>query len=159
MKRQYEGMFLFDPGFAGEFKKAENEIQRLMDRAEGEIVFCRKWDERKLAYEIEGRKRGVYVLTYFNADPARIRPLERDAQLSESILRLLVIRADSITRERMDHFAPPERKEETAPAEESPGEKSEPATRRHEDAPDDAKAAVGVAESTESSGQETEAAS
>ncbi|MFQ5494385.1 MAG: 30S ribosomal protein S6 [Phycisphaerae bacterium] len=99
---QYEAMFLFDPTFGGSFENCEAEIRRLMERAEGRIILCRKWDERRLAYRIKGRKRGVYVLTYFEAPPEKITPLERDAKLSEDILRVLVVRAEGVTREAME---------------------------------------------------------
>ncbi len=115
MKKQYEAMFLFDPGFAGDFANAEQEIRRIMDRAEAEIVLCRRWDERKLAYEVKGRKRGVYALTYFLAEPSRIRGVERDAQLSESVLRVLVLQAEGLTREHMEQFMPSERRAESHP--------------------------------------------
>lgn len=100
---QYEAMFLFDPSFGSAYESCEQEIQRLMGRAEAEILFCRKWEERRLAYRIQGRKRGVYVLTYFKSHPSRIVGLERDATLSEHILRLLVLRADEVTPEDMEH--------------------------------------------------------
>lgn len=99
---QYEAMFLFDPTFGGSFENCEAEIRRLMERAGAEVLFCRLWDERRLAYKIRGRKRGVYVLTYFKAAPEKITPLERDAQLSEDILRMLVLRADGVTLEAME---------------------------------------------------------
>jgi small subunit ribosomal protein S6 len=95
-------MFLLDPTFGNSFEKCETEIRRLMGRADAELLFCRKWDERRLAYRIRGRKRGVYVLTYFRAAPDKITPLERDAELSENILRLLVLRADGVTPEHME---------------------------------------------------------
>jgi len=97
-------MFLFDPTFGSAFEKCEGEVRRLMDRASAELLFCRKWDERRLAYRIRGRKRGVYVLTYFKADTDKITPLERDAKLSENILRLLVLRADDVTPEYMERM-------------------------------------------------------
>ncbi len=99
---QYEAMFLFDPTFGSSFDKCEAEIQRLMDRAEGEVILCRKWDERRLAYRIKGRKRGVYALTFFRAPAEKIVPLERDVQLSEVILRVLVLRAEDVTNEAME---------------------------------------------------------
>lgn len=77
-----------------------------MDRAEADLLFCRKWEERRLAYRIRGRKRGVYALTYFKADPDKITPLERDAKLAENILRLLVLRADDVTPEFMERMVP-----------------------------------------------------
>lgn len=171
MKRQYEGMFLFDPAFAGDFKNAEDEVRRIMDRADAEILMCRRWDERKLAYEIRGRKRGVYVLTYFNADPSKIKPMERDAQLSERILRLLVLRADGITQERMDFFAPPPKEAEPEPTDEAPPEKEltpeppevetpepEPELQERPEAQDERESepAIGVVESDDDPSADTE---
>jgi small subunit ribosomal protein S6 len=61
----------------------------------------RKWDERRLAYEIDKQKRGVFILTYFKAPTSSISGLERDCNLSETILRLLVTRADHLTEEEI----------------------------------------------------------
>lgn len=103
---QYEAMFLFDPTFGASYENCEGEIRRLIvDRAGGEIEFCRKWDERRLAYKVKGRKRGVYVLVYFKAPPEKISPLERDAELNENILRVLVLTANGMTAELMEKAA------------------------------------------------------
>jgi ribosomal protein S6 len=94
-------MFLFDPGFASDFSRVEQEVERLMQRAEAQIIMSRKWDERKLAYEIKGRKRGCYVLTFFRASRQKVAGLERDVRLSESILRVLILKVDYMTEEDM----------------------------------------------------------
>ena len=100
MKR-YEGMFLFDNAVAREWVGVEQEVNRLCERIGAELLVCVKFDERKLAYEVQKRKRGTYVLTYFNAPPNRIGDLERDVQLSESVLRVLVLQADGLTEEKL----------------------------------------------------------
>lgn len=100
MKR-YEGMFLFDNTNVHQWSEMEAEVRRLCDRIGAELLVCVKFDERKLAYDIKGRKRGTYVLTYFDADPVRIADLERDAGLSEVLLRTLVLRADHVSPERL----------------------------------------------------------
>ncbi len=110
---QYEAMFVFDPTFGSPFEKCEEEVRRLIERAQGQILACRKWEERRLAYRIRGRKRGIYALVFFEAAPDKIPPLERDAKLSENILRLLVLRADGLTPEAMER-ALPTRDEEPA---------------------------------------------
>ncbi len=97
--RRYEGMFLFDSAVVHDFAAMEAEVRRLLERIGGELIFCRKFDERKLAYEINHRKRGTYVLTHFMAEPAKIADLERDARLSEMILRLLVLRTEGLRDE------------------------------------------------------------
>jgi small subunit ribosomal protein S6 len=99
--KRYEAMFLFDNTAVHEWPDMEAEVRRLFERIGAESQVCLKFDERKLAYEIKGRKRGTYVLTYFDADPRRIADLERDARLSELILRALVLRADKLTEQRL----------------------------------------------------------
>jgi ribosomal protein S6 len=94
-------MFLFDNAVGMDWPAVEQEVRRLCGRIGAELHVCVKFDERKLAYEIKGRKRGTYVLTYFDAPPERIGELERDARLSEAILRLLVLRNDRISAERL----------------------------------------------------------
>jgi small subunit ribosomal protein S6 len=123
--KQYEMMFLFDPTFAADFQKVKEEVERILKRANAEIIFLEKWDERRLAYEIKGRKRGYYVLTYFQCDPLKVDGIDRDARLSEPILRTLIKRAEGITRERIEHFMPQSR-----PAEESEGASAEDGPRR-----------------------------
>ncbi len=103
--RYYEGMFLFDPAAASNWENIQAELDRLMDRAGARLIVSSKWDDRRLAYEIRGCKRGVYALTYFTADASKIKSLERDAELSESILRYMVLRADHLTEEDMKKVA------------------------------------------------------
>src|SRR5262245_2102677 len=93
-------MFLFDNTVAHEWPAMEQEVRRLCERVGANLKACVKFDERKLAYEIKGKKRGTYVLTYFDAPPERMRDMERDAQLSESILRSLFLKSD-ISEEKL----------------------------------------------------------
>jgi len=96
IRRLYEGMFLVDSALAGsDWQGVNDAVKNILDRAGAEIVSAEKWDERKLAYEINGKSRGTYILTYFNADPANISGIERDVQLSEQIMRVLVLRAEA----------------------------------------------------------------
>ena len=80
--KNYEAMFLVDTG-KKDFETASEPVRNVLNRSEAEIVSIKPWDERRLCYEIKGRKRGLYVLTYFKADPLKIADLERDCQLDE----------------------------------------------------------------------------
>lgn len=152
---QYEAMFLFDPAAAPDFAKAKEEVERILGRAEAETVFLEKWDERKLAYEIKGCKRGLYLLCYFKCDGDHIVALERDVSLSESVLRVLITRAEGVTSEQMERFMPQKRVvvdttatagEGTAPAAPAEGTKEKvPASDGGEAAAAPAEGAVAVA--------------
>ncbi|MEE3002127.1 MAG: 30S ribosomal protein S6 [Planctomycetota bacterium] len=101
-KRIYEGMFLFPQSSLSNMQEASDHIHGLLTRVEAEVVSFRKWDERRLAYEISGNKRGVYFLCYFNCDPTQIEVFERLCNQSESLLRSLVTRADHINQEEIE---------------------------------------------------------
>ncbi len=99
--RRYEALFLFDTTAARDWAAIEEEVRRLCGRIGAELLVCVKFDERKLAYEIDRRKRGTYVLAYLEAPPEKINEMERDIRLSELILRGLVLRAEKLTEERL----------------------------------------------------------
>ena len=103
----YEALMLFDPAFASDQDNIRKEVDRLLERAGAQLIAMHRWDERKLAYEIKKRKRGVYVLIYMRAPAQSIAPLERDVGLSEGVLRALVLRADHVTEEKMQIAPPP----------------------------------------------------
>lgn len=101
-KNVYEGLFLFPQAVTTNLQGAVDHLNQLLDRAEAEIISLRKWDERKLAYEIKGNKRGVYFLVYFKAPADNMQQLDRDCNLSEMLLRAMLLRADHIPAEQME---------------------------------------------------------
>jgi small subunit ribosomal protein S6 len=98
----YEGMFLFPQALAGDLKPAVDLLTGILSRAKAEVIALRKWEERRLAYEIKGNKRGVYFLVYFRAPGSAMAGIERACNLSELLLRSMVIRADHVTQEQME---------------------------------------------------------
>jgi small subunit ribosomal protein S6 len=98
----YEGLFLFPQATAANLQAAVDHLTELFKRADAAVISLRKWDERRLAYEIKGNKRGVYFLVYFRAEPARVADLERGCNLSEQLLRSLITRADHIPAEEIE---------------------------------------------------------
>lgn len=100
-------MFLFDSNFASTYTNVEQELERIMQRAEAEIVFQKKWDDRRLAYEIKKQKRGCYVLVFFNGDPEKIGRIERDCKLSDNVLRVMILDAEGLSKEYMESLPIP----------------------------------------------------
>src|SRR5204862_1329498 len=82
---QYEAMFLFGTGAATEPAAAEAHCRKFIEAHGGQISVLKKWDERKLAYEVKGNKRGTYFLSLFTAPPAAVAQIERDVKLSENV--------------------------------------------------------------------------
>jgi small subunit ribosomal protein S6 len=92
-KKLYEGMFLVDAAEAvSNWEKLEEAVRKILSRNQAEVVSLKKWDERKLAYDIKGKSRGTYILCYFKADGESIAGIEKDVRLSERIMRVLILR-------------------------------------------------------------------
>ncbi len=91
-KKLYEGMFLFDSNLAGkDWPGLENHVSDLLAKNGAEVVYSERWPDRKLAYELKGCRKGTYYLVYFKAPPPSIPAIRRDCEISERILRLLVV--------------------------------------------------------------------
>ncbi len=95
----YEGLFLFPQTATAHLQEAVDHIKTILERADVELISLGKWDERRLAYEIKGNKRGVYFLVYFKAAASKLAGIERDCNLSEDLLRVMITRADHIPPE------------------------------------------------------------
>lgn len=91
----YEGMFILDPTkYARDPQGVAQQVTDLITQHGGTVLAARLWDERKLAYPINGHKKGVYWLTYFKMPGTGITPLERQCEISEDIIRKLILKVD-----------------------------------------------------------------
>lgn len=91
MQKLYEAMFIIDSNRAKESYEAMEELVKgMVVRYGGEVVGCMKWDDRRLAYEISDIKRGTYVLVHFKSEGDTVGKIERQVQISEDVLRVLI---------------------------------------------------------------------
>ena len=100
-------MFLIDSADAGsDWDGINAAIKRTLERAEAEIVSIRKWDDRRLAYDIKGTSRGTYILCYFKVDGRKIQAIEKAVQLSEKIIRVLILSTEQMSQEDIEKDTP-----------------------------------------------------
>ena len=89
----YEGMFLLDSAkVAVSWDEAVKHVHEILTKHNSEIVASRQWDERRLAYPVEGHKKGTYLLTYFKADGLAMKEIVADCHLSDVVLRELILK-------------------------------------------------------------------
>jgi small subunit ribosomal protein S6 len=88
-------MFVVDSAAcAKDFQAVRSQIHRLLERVGAEIQASDRWDERKLAYDIKGAKRGTYVLTYFLCPPEKVADLDQSLRISDVVIRHLIQQRD-----------------------------------------------------------------
>lgn len=98
----YEGMFLVESTrFANDPEKVTNAILELVQKAGGTVVTHRPWQDGKLAYPINGRRKGLHYLTYFKMPPSGMTDLDRACKLSDTVMRKLIIRHDQMLFDAM----------------------------------------------------------
>ncbi len=103
----YEGMFLIDSSLAGsDWDGIIAAIRKILEKAEAEIVSIEKWDDRRLAYDIKGKSRGTYILSYFRVDGGRIQDIEKSVRLSEKIMRVLILSAERLSQDDIEKDTP-----------------------------------------------------
>lgn len=157
VKKLYEGLFLVDSGeAAADWNGINDTIEKALARGDAEIVSTKKWDERRLAYDIDGKSRGTYMLTYFRGDPAKIGAIERAVQLSERIMRVLITRTDKMSAEDIEKAPPAATTERPAGAAKPAGARVE--TKAVKDSAAESKRRGGAKASKEAEAQKPEQA-
>ena len=115
--RLYEAMFLVDSSeAASDWEGILGLITSLLEKNEAEIVSLRKWDERHLAYAIDGKNRGTYILCYFKCSGSTLGQIERSVKLSERLMRVLILNAEHMTQEDIEADTPVLKAEKAAAA-------------------------------------------
>jgi small subunit ribosomal protein S6 len=93
--RKYECMYILDPGLAEEQQEPIiDRFKNLIGENGGAVEAVDKWERRRLAYEVKGRREGVYVVMNFSGEPSTEAELGRVMGISDDILRHLIVRTD-----------------------------------------------------------------
>lgn len=92
--RNYELLFVLDPGLGEEQKAALIETVKGIINADGEAGEADVWGEKKLAYPINKKKDGYYVLLPFQAGTELPKELDRRLRISDSVMRHIIVCTD-----------------------------------------------------------------
>lgn len=89
----YECMFILDTNkIAGDEPGTVKQLHGLFERNGAEVLATRRWQEGKLAYPVEGQKKGLYLLIYFRSEGPKLDELQQDFRLNETVLRYMITR-------------------------------------------------------------------
>jgi small subunit ribosomal protein S6 len=98
-KRTYEVVFIIDPGAGDdEVMRLSEGVQKIITGQGGSITKTEVMGRRQLAYEINHKKDGTYVLLEVEGSGVEIAELERRMRVNDQILRYMTIRVDEDRR-------------------------------------------------------------
>ena len=91
----YEIMFVIDPMLEDEKKDAAVErVKEVIASEGGEVGNVDVWGMRKLAYPIQKKSEGYYVVIEFKADHTLPKELDRRLKISDNVMRHLIVNKD-----------------------------------------------------------------
>jgi small subunit ribosomal protein S6 len=90
--RKYEVMLIL-PADADEavVKGTVERISKVIGETDGEVTNTEVWGRRRLAFEIDKRAEGYYIVVDMTADPTVITELERVLHLADEVVRFKVV--------------------------------------------------------------------
>jgi len=98
-KRTYEIVFIIDPEAEdAEVMRLTEAVQKIITDQGGSITKTEMMGKRQLAYEINHKRDGVYVLLEVDGSGAEIAELERRMRVNDRILRYMTVRVDEDRR-------------------------------------------------------------
>ena len=91
----YEGMFILDSGrFGANPEAAAAEVTGIVEKVGGSLVAHRPWQDSKLAYPINGHRKGLYYLAFFTAESRAVNEINGIVKLNDNVLRHLILSHD-----------------------------------------------------------------
>ncbi len=88
-------MFIVDPTTGDEdVTRLSDNLQTIITDQGGQIVKAENMGRRALAYEIENKNEGIYMLFEISGTGGEIAELERRMRVNDQIVRYLTVRVD-----------------------------------------------------------------
>ncbi len=92
--RKYEVTFIIDSALEDEKKNATVETVQSIIAADGEVEKVDVWGLKKLAYPIDKKEEGYYVVIDFKANPELPKELDRRLRISDNVIRHIIVNMD-----------------------------------------------------------------
>ena len=93
--RNYEGVFIINPDMSTDASKGVvTQIQEVVSKNGGRVDGLQEWGKKRLAYKINKKQEGNYVLMNFQLNSASTKKLEQALRLNDQLLRYLLVNKD-----------------------------------------------------------------
>ena len=91
----YECMLILDSNrYARDPAGIAAQIPQMVESCGGEVLASRLWNEQRLAYAINGQRKGAYWLTYFRMETEKVIAFDRVCRLNDTVLRNLTLKVE-----------------------------------------------------------------
>ncbi|HLC16424.1 MAG TPA: 30S ribosomal protein S6 [Thermodesulfovibrionia bacterium] len=117
----YEMITILNPSLNEEdTQKAIDRIKELLLKEKGIILKAENWGRRRLAYELNKQKEGIYFFLIFQAPPKSILTIERFYKVFDPVIKFMVIKLNQKEKEAVIGKLEPELQQAETSAEHEP---------------------------------------
>ena len=94
MLKSYESIFILSPDLLEDSTKNLVEKFKNLLSTSGQLEKIEEWGKRKLAYPIDYKTEGYYVLANFKSEPEFPHELERIYKITEGVIKYIILKND-----------------------------------------------------------------
>ena len=91
---KYESVIIVNPNVEGDKLKDLQKVFTDMINKDGKVEKVEELGKKKLAYKVRKNTEGIYLVFYFEANPALIEELERNYRITDEIIKFIVIKVE-----------------------------------------------------------------
>ena len=92
---KYELVYVIDVSLDDEARKAVvDRFNGMIEQNGGKVTKVEEWGKRRLAYPINYKTEGYYLLVNFESEATLPREIERNMQIADAILRYLIVKVE-----------------------------------------------------------------
>lgn len=89
--QKYEGAFVLLSNLEEEVRKAEIEkVKNIITERQGTVEKVNEWGQRRLAYEIDKKRDGYYVIMNFTSNADAVNEIDRICKISDNFIRHMI---------------------------------------------------------------------
>ncbi len=95
--RNYEAVIIMNPDLPAESAKGlVTQVQELVTKNGGRVDGLQEWGKRRLAYKINKKQEGNYLVLNFQMDSKQTKKLEQSFRLNDQLMRVMLVNKDAL---------------------------------------------------------------
>ena len=96
MSKKYDVVSIMRPTLDDQaIDSIHKSISEIIENNEGKVIEQGVWQKRKLAYQVEGHKEGIYTITTFEGSSELPNEVDRVLKISDDVIRHKVLKVES----------------------------------------------------------------
>ena len=94
--REYETTYILRPNTPNDgVAEVNTRVRGIIEQMGGKILKVDNWGKRRLAYEVEKERKGIYLYWLYLAKPGVVEEIERNLRMLDGVIRYLTVKVDA----------------------------------------------------------------